>query len=132
MNEKLIQRVFNYLHYHQMKHNSSRVTWHMVEERVCKDCGYVFYPRYSWQFMTCFCSDPVHVDWTPEYVRIVWDATKIRETGEEFPCCFTISLEERQQDLRKKMLLADHPQAPTIRDYSLYYKQKVEWKIVKS
>lgn len=100
----------------------------MVEERVCKDCGYVFYPQYRWQFMTCFCSEPVSVDRTPEYVRIVWDASKVHETGEEYPCCISMELTDWQQKLKQIMLLKEEPEMPTVKDYSLYYKRNVEWK----
>ena len=101
----------------------------MCPERLCKDCGYVFYPQYRGQFMTCFCSEPISVDWTPEYTRIIGNKPeKIIETWEKFPCCMSINLVDWQQDLRQTMLLQDVPDAPGMKDYSLYYKSNVEWK----
>lgn len=109
--------------------NTKRVRWHVCPEMLCKDCWYVFYPQYRGQYMTCFCNDPVKLDWTPEYVRIIGDhPEKVIYTGEEYPCCFTIDLTDWQQDIRTKMLFANPPTVPTVRDYSNYYKQNIEWK----
>lgn len=109
----------------------SIVKRHMVKETVCKDCWYIFYPQYRWHFMTCFCSEPVSVDWTPEYTRIIWNhPEKVVETGDEFPCCISMELTDWQQKLKQIMLLKEEPKMPTVKDYSLYYKKNVEWKNV--
>lgn len=101
----------------------------MCPERICKDCEYVFYPLYIGQYMTCFCTEPVSIDWTPEYNRIIeGNPEKIIETGEEFPCCMGVDTSSWQKEIKQMMLFMDLPGTPTLQDYSLYYKKNVEWK----
>jgi hypothetical protein len=49
----------------------------------CNECGKIIHSRYSGEFVTCACDDPIYIDETEHYVRTGGNPKKITRLNKQ-------------------------------------------------